>query len=104
MSEGQKYHCGPKSWPKFMRKRLSRYHNASCKLHDKDYITRTKSRKEIDQDFLCRMLKRAEDGETSKLRRKMKRHAKWLHFWVRKFAWVFWLKKKGGQLDVRTND
>ena len=90
-----KYYCGPKSWPKFMRKRLSRYFNSQCKLHDDDYQTRLKSRKKIDDDFLLRMLKAAGSDK------KKIKQAKFLYFFVRKFGWVFWLKKKGGQLDAK---
>ena len=80
-----------------MRKRLSRYHNYSCKLHDEEYKTRLKPRKEIDQDWLNRMFKSADKEATPRRRKKARKHAKWLHFWARKFAWVFWIIKKGGQ-------
>lgn len=97
MSEGQKYHCGPRSWPKFIRKRLSRYHNDACLIHDKAYEVRLTSRKEIDKTWLDMMLINASNQATPNRRKKAKRHAYWLYFWVRKFAWVLWLKKKGGQ-------
>ena len=86
-----KYHCGPKSWPNFIKKRLSKYHNESCRLHDIDYQTRLCPRKNIDSLFLSRML------ETANGDRKSIRNAKRLYRWVRALGWIFWIKKKGGQ-------
>jgi len=38
MSQNQhKYHCGPQSWPRWIRKPISKYYNRACRNHDENY-------------------------------------------------------------------
>ena len=55
----RKDYCGPFWMPKFLRKLVSNKFNASCKIHDLDYVSDKFTQKESDDRFLAHMLKQA---------------------------------------------
>jgi len=57
--EKQKYYCGAWWVPKFIRKILSFKFNASCKIHDLDYISKDITREESDVKFLLNMIRQS---------------------------------------------
>ena len=57
--EKQKYYCGAWWVPKFIRKILSFKSNASCKIHDLDYISKDITREESDVKFLLNMIRQS---------------------------------------------
>lgn len=57
--EKQKYYCGAWWVPKFIRKILSVRFNASCKIHDLDYMNKEITREESDVKFLLNMIRQS---------------------------------------------
>lgn len=53
----RKDYCGPFWIPSWMRKFLSNRFNASCYIHDKDYISCKMTRLQADNRFLEHMLR-----------------------------------------------
>jgi hypothetical protein len=51
-----KYHCGPKIFPEWINKLLSKRFNLACKVHDKAYANKIHSRFKADNYFLMRMI------------------------------------------------
>jgi hypothetical protein len=83
----ERYYCGPYYCPKPLRKRLSKYFNSSCRLHDIHYSQKKISRKTADKLFLKNMLMKA-----PKLRDKI---IAYLFFGlVRLFGWISWKTTK----------
>jgi hypothetical protein len=78
----EKYYCGPKGTPNFLR---SDYFAASCKHHDLYYKNAMYTRKEADRIFLVSMLETSEN----RLRRFQ---AYLLYTLVRLFGWIFYGK------------
>ena len=60
----RKDYCGPFWMPTFMRKWLSKYFNASCKIHDLDYESKKYNRTQSDIRFLVHMLKQANGAKS----------------------------------------
>lgn len=64
MALGQKYHCGYKESPEWLRKLMSYKFNASCLIHDLDYRPNTKfSQLQADLRFLEHTLRQAKDSK-----------------------------------------
>lgn len=60
MAEGQKYHCGPKNAPKWLRRIASYRFNDACYIHDLDFSKDSKyTIKEANERFLIYMVRSA---------------------------------------------
>ena len=64
MADKQKYHCGYKNSPKWLRRIASYKFNASCLLHDMNYRDNTRfSQLQADIKFLEHTLRQAEGSK-----------------------------------------
>ena len=63
----RKDYCGPEYFPKFIRRFLSNKFNASCKIHDIDYVSGKYTRKEADKRFLINMKTQAKSNDLYKV-------------------------------------
>lgn len=55
----RKDYCGPYWMPSFLRRAISSKFNASCKIHDMDYMSKKYSRSEADLRFRDHVLRQA---------------------------------------------
>jgi len=63
MAKGQKYHCGPVNYPKWVRRIASYKFNASCYIHDKDFSSNSPyTKEEADERFLIHMVRQADNS------------------------------------------
>jgi len=62
MKREHKDHCGPYWMPRWIRRILSSKFNASCKIHDLDYITTRFTRDEADARFQDHMNRQAKSS------------------------------------------
>lgn len=93
MAKGQKYHCGAVQWPKWLRKFLSKYFNAACKIHDLDYSERSPFlQAEADERFKAHM-----DMQTSK-------HPKIHRILKAKACVYYWVVCKFGKKQYQGNE
>ena len=60
--EKNKYHCGAWWTPRWIRRIISVRFNASCKVHDMDYLTTRFTREESDTRFLLHMIRQAKSS------------------------------------------
>lgn len=91
----RKDYCGAFWMPKWLRIKLSKKFNASCKMHDLDYDAHEKySQKEADDRFLKSMLRQANRLENKTMWRCI---AKVYYIFVRIGGWYSYseAKKKG---------
>jgi len=56
------YHCGAWWTPKWVRRIISTRFNASCKVHDMDYLTTRFTREESDTRFLLHMIRQSKSS------------------------------------------